>query len=95
MLFSACVKELEINQQVTNDILVANCLFNPDENWELSIFKAKNLDESEDQPVENAKVEIHTGSDEFIVLDYYGKGKYTWSDNSFKEGVWENGNLKE
>lgn len=82
----ACVKEMEIDVQNANREVVVTCLFNPKDHWKLTLSKTKTLHENNDLYIEDAVVEISSGSGERFLLDYAGKrGKYI-SDKKPKEG---------
>lgn len=68
---------MDIEIQNATRTTIVNCLFNPNDTWQLHLNYAKMLDETEDQPIENAIIEIHSGSDDPIKLHHNQEGIYT------------------
>jgi hypothetical protein len=75
--FGSCIKEMEIESPDAPGQIVINCLFSPDNNWKLSVSKAKQLSENEEPVITDATVTISSDSNEVIVLNYNGDGFYT------------------
>ncbi len=79
--FPACVKDMEIDVPETSRKVVVTCLFNPQDKWELTLSKTKNIKENVDIYIENANVEIIAETGEIIALDYTGENGVYKSDN--------------
>ena len=77
----SCVKDMEIDVPGINREVVVSCLFNPQDKWELTLSETKNIQENEDIFIEDAIVEITSGTGEIITLNYSGeKGVYKSDD---------------
>lgn len=84
LTLSACVKDMEINIHDTSRAVVVTCLFNPQENWELTISETKTLHEDEDIYIDGALVEITSETGEQFTLNYTGE-KGIYKNNNYPE----------
>lgn len=69
----ACVKEMVFDIHNTSREVVVTCLFNPEENWELTLSKTKILQEDKNIFINDALVEITSETGEHFTLNYTGK----------------------
>ena len=76
LLFSSCIKEIELDFGNIKPQLVVNCLFAEDKPWELFLTWTKSASDAEDPVIENARVVIVDESQNSIELVYQGKGVY-------------------
>lgn len=77
LIIPACVKDMEIDVPETDKEVIVNCLFNPQNKWELTLSETKSIQENDDIYIEDANVEIIAETGEIITLDYSGnKGEY-------------------
>jgi hypothetical protein len=81
LLITSCIKDMEITIPDLPEKVVACCLFNPKDNWELTLSNTKTVNNTNESYIENATVEITSDSGEIISLNYKGKGVYAANSN--------------
>ncbi len=75
---SSCEMVLEVDVPREKTKLVANCIFNTDSTWHVSVFESRYiLDDYNFRSVENAQVKIVTETNEEVILSHTQNGEYT------------------
>lgn len=77
LIVPSCIKDMDIDVPNTNREVIVTCLFNPQENWKLTLSETKSMQENKDIYIEDANVEITAETGEIITFNYSGdKGEY-------------------
>jgi hypothetical protein len=87
-LLQSCTKEMEIDVKNAEKKIVVQCLFSDEESWDVIILTTKGLIDDSDKYIDNATVEIRSGSTS-IFLDSEGDGHYESSQKPVPGEIYE------
>ena len=80
----ACIKDIEIPIPSTAKYLVANCIYSPDSVWSVEVSNTVSvIDNSAQQPINGAVVQIFKNGTLLETLKNSGVGKYSSTNNNY------------